>query len=336
MKKEPKISVIIPFYKTPVLMLIKAVDNILSQTFKDFELLLIDDGNNDEYLLLIEEYLKELSDSRIKLFHQPNSGVSAARNRGVLESNSQYIVFHDADDFVENNFLHSLYKEIDKSDLVICGVAAAAQKFLSVDSHVDIRQFLSTPSCYNYVQYTNFPVNKIFKKNILIENNVFFQENINLGEDALFLSEYLRYCRLIRIIPQKLYHYIDNSFSATKSYDEKYWEYENKVIETQLALFNTYPLSENEHQFLQHWLYIKLRGAFFYYLCFEKDEDKLENYLMSIFNSDYLNKLLPCSHNVFYKKSDRFIILLWKKLGIRGIRYSFYLKLLKDKLLSNM
>lgn len=330
MKKEPKISVIIPFYKTPILMLIKAIDNILSQTFEDFELLLIDDGNNDEYLLLIEEYLKKFSDSRIKLFHQPNSGVSVARNRGILESSAQYIVFHDADDFVENNFLHSLYKNIVKSDLVICGVAA--QWFPSVDSYVDIRQFLSTPSCYNYVQYTNFPVNKIFKKNILIENNIFFQENIKLGEDALFVSEYLKHCRLIRTISQRLYYYIDNSFSATNLYNEKYWEYENKVIETQLTLFNTYPLNESEYQFLQHWLYIKLRGVFFYYLWWEKDENKLEKYLVNIFNSDYLNKILSDLDNVYYTKSDRFIILLWKKLGIRGVRYSFYLKLLKDKL----
>ena len=75
-----EISVIIPFYNTPHIMLRKAIDHILDQSFKDFELLLVDDGSKNDYTFLIENYK---NDKRVKFFKQENSGVSSARNKGI-------------------------------------------------------------------------------------------------------------------------------------------------------------------------------------------------------------------------------------------------------------
>ncbi|HGO5854247.1 TPA: glycosyltransferase family 2 protein [Mannheimia haemolytica] len=324
----PKISVIIPFYKTPHLLLRKAIDKLLVQSFNDFEILLIDDGNGEEYDFLKQEYVKK--DSRVRFIYQENAGVSQARNTGILASKGEYIIFHDADDFVENNYLYSLYKELDKADFVICGIAA--QWYPTNDTYVDIRQFLSSPSQYNYVQYLNFSVNKIFRKDILEYNNILFHTDIKLGEDALFISDYLRHCKLIRVIPQRLYYYIPYNNSATNRYDEKYWDYEKKVIESQFELFSTYPLNEDESKSLYNWLYIKLRGSLFYYLWWEKDDKKKEKRLVEIFSSKYFNMLLSHKDVNSYSKTDRLVIFLWKKLGLNGVKLTYYMKIIKGYL----
>ncbi|MDG2952827.1 glycosyltransferase family 2 protein [Exercitatus varius] len=323
----PIISIIIPFYKTPHILLRKAINSLLKQSFQDFELLIINDGNTDEYNYLIDEYI--IRDKRIKFIYQENSGVSAARNLGIRSATGKYIIFHDADDFVENNYLYSLYYEIQRSDLVICGVAA--QRYPSIDSYVDIREFLSTPSQYNYVQYTNFSVNKIFKRDILIENNIFFHEDLKLGEDALFISEYISKCKLIRCISQNLYYYIPYQSSATRKYDSKYWEYEKRVIESQLSLFSTYPLNKNEEDFQLHWLYLKLRGTLFYYLWWEKDHSLRDHILKDIANSKYFKLVLAEKDSLCHSRIDRLVIHLWKKLGVNGIKFSYYLKIIKDR-----
>lgn len=325
---KPIISIIIPFYKTPHLLLRKALDCLLEQSFSNFEILVIDDGNKDDYADIKYEY--ENKDSRIKFIYQENSGVSVARNTGIYNSNGDYIIFHDADDFVENNYLDSLYKGIQMSDLVICGVGA--QWYPCVDTYVDIRQFLSSPSQYNYVQYLNFSVNKIFKKDIIINNNIFFDEKVKLGEDALFIASYIRYCNKIRTIPQRLYYYIANPNSATNRYDDRYWEYEEKVISEQMGLFSTYPLSSSEKNFLYHWLYIKIRGALFYYLWWENDKVKQQEMLNKIVSYKNFKFILENKENPYYSKLDRLILLLWDKMGISGIRVSYLMKLIKSYL----
>lgn len=326
-----EISVILPFFNTPHLMLRKAINHLLEQSFDNFELILIDDGSENDYSYLIEEYHK---DGRVKYIKQPNNGVSSARNRGIELSNGKYIVFHDADDFVENNYLYSLHNEIKNSDLVICGIAA--QWYPVVDSYIDIREFLSTPSTYNHVQYTNFSVNKIFKKNILTENSIKFDTNIKLGEDALFIAEYLKHCKLIRTIPQQLYHYIPHNSSATNKYDKKYWEYENKVISSQLKLFSSFPLNNKEEFFMENWTYIKLRGCLFYYLWWEKDIEHKEKIISEIRNSQFFINLTDTSRiredNPYFSKVDKIIITLWRKFNSIGIKTSYQMKIVKSKI----
>ena len=321
-----EISVIIPFYNTPHIMLRKAIDHILDQSFKDFELLLVDDGSKNDYTFLIENYK---NDKRVKFFKQENSGVSSARNKGIELSVGKYIVFHDADDFVENNYLYSLHKEIEHSDLVICGIAA--QWYPSVDSYLGIRQFLSTPSTYNYVQYTNFSVNKIFKKEILENNNIRFHSNIKLGEDALFIANYLRCCKLIRTIPQRLYYYVPHSSSATNNYDSGYWEYEKLVISEQIKLFSSYPLNINESAFLMRWLYLKMRGCLFYYLWHENHFDYRNEKLKDILNSRLMNELFSSKDRAYFTWIDKVIIYLWKSNGVEGVKVSYFMKILSNK-----
>lgn len=104
--RSPKISVIVPVYNVEKYLSL-CIDSILSQTFTDFELLLVDDGCTDKSGEICDGYAK--TDARIKVFHTENRGVSAARNLGIKEASADWICFVDSDDWVEKKFLSDLY-----------------------------------------------------------------------------------------------------------------------------------------------------------------------------------------------------------------------------------
>lgn len=115
----PKISVICPVYKAEK-YLHRCVDSILAQTFTDFELLLIDDGSPDRSGEICDEYAAK--DSRVRVFHKENGGVSSARQCGIDNMTGEYSIHSDPDDWVEPTMLEELYKKAkeDNADMVIC------------------------------------------------------------------------------------------------------------------------------------------------------------------------------------------------------------------------
>ena len=115
MANIPKISVIIPVYNTEK-FLHRCIDSILTQTYTDFELLLIDDGSKDSSGSICDEYAEK--DSRVRVFHKENGGVSSARNLGLDNAWGEWITFVDSDDYIEENFLKSFDGNLD-ADLVV-------------------------------------------------------------------------------------------------------------------------------------------------------------------------------------------------------------------------
>ena len=109
----PKISVIVPIFNGEK-YLCRCIDSILYQTFDDFELILINDGSSDNCAAICNEYMEK--DTRIKVIHQENRGVSAARNAGLDIANGDYISFVDSDDYVYPQYLEYLYRAIIESD----------------------------------------------------------------------------------------------------------------------------------------------------------------------------------------------------------------------------
>ncbi len=313
------ISVIIPFYKTPISKLRCCIESFRKQSFSDFEMLLIDDGNENNYDYLRKEY--EALDNRIHFIYQKNSGVGAARNHGINLAKGQYIVFCDSDDFVDNNFLFTLFSAIQGHDLAICGVTE--QHYSSITSNVDMRVFRSTPSKYNQIQYVNFSVNKMYRNDIIQKKNIRFDTGVKLGEDALFLIKYFDHCKRIHCVSAPLYHYIPNTASATHTYYAEYWDWEKLVIENQYKLFTSYPLCRNEAMYLQRWLYEKMKGALFYYLRNEKNEAIKSIRLKEIMASPYFSLMLDdFEKNTLLSSKARLVLKIWDIAGERGIRLS--------------
>ena len=115
----PKVSVIVPVYKVEK-YLNRCVDSILSQTFKDFEIILVDDGSPDRCGDICEEYAKK--NNKVKVLHKKNGGLSDARNAGLNMATGKYIVFVDSDDYIDSNMIDILYKRIvdTSADMAIC------------------------------------------------------------------------------------------------------------------------------------------------------------------------------------------------------------------------
>lgn len=121
---DPKISVIVPVYNAGKYLPI-CVDSILAQTFKDFELLLIDDGSTDGSGNVCDEYAKK--DERVRVVHKANEGINATRRRGVHEAKGEWGAFSDDDDTMTADALESLYALHDGTDIV-CGFEVIPDK----------------------------------------------------------------------------------------------------------------------------------------------------------------------------------------------------------------
>lgn len=115
---SPKVSIIVPVYNVEK-YLHRCVDSILLQTFTDFELLLIDDGSTDKSVDICDKYA--LKDSRIRVFHKKNGGVSSARNLGIKKSSGVYILFVDSDDYLSPSHLNNYIKYIGNYEIVYQG-----------------------------------------------------------------------------------------------------------------------------------------------------------------------------------------------------------------------
>ena len=117
----PKISVIVPVYNVEK-YLRKCIESILNQTFREFELILVDDGSTDSSGKICDEYA--LKDSRIKVIHKENGGASSARNAGLDVAKGEYIGFVDSDDWIEMDMYGELYRLIkeNNTDISVCGI----------------------------------------------------------------------------------------------------------------------------------------------------------------------------------------------------------------------
>ena len=316
-----EISVIVPFYKPQRLQFRKCLDSLAQQHFERYEVILVDDGNPEVWNTIAEEYSK--NHQNVQVLHQKNGGVSVARNAGIQKASGKYIAFVDADDYVEKDYLSTLHDAIQDCDLAMCGIAE--QYYPMDDRWMEARVFFSTPAVYTGIQYINFCVNKLYKAEIIRENNISFPVDVKLGEDAIFLSGYYQHCRSIRTVSDLLYHYVWTPDSAVHSFDSKYWDYEKRVIEKQLLLFQQYPLTNDHHNELLRWLYLKMQNVTFYYIGkMPKNESGV--IIQTILEATVFKKLRKCSlshRGTVFAKRERLFLFLMRNFGVIGARLGY-------------
>lgn len=217
--KDVKLSIIVPVYKVEK-YLRKCIDSILEQSFENFELLLIDDGSPDNCPMICDEYAQK--DSRIKVIHQENSGVSRARNRGLEMAAGQWIGFVDSDDYIEKTAYEQLIENaemhncdvaimdfayVDESGLTIQGKERTYGKMLLLDQKKIVEMQFDIPLSIRLVMF-----NKIFKREIL--DGLFFDESIKCAEDTLLLSQCVERINKAVFIRQPLYYNVQREGSA--------------------------------------------------------------------------------------------------------------------------
>lgn len=218
----PKISVIVPVYNVEK-YLHRCIDSILSQTFKDFELLLIDDGSPDNCGKICDEYAQQ--DNRVRVFHKPNGGVSSARNLGLDNARGEWIAFVDSDDYVEVDYLDELVSYSRRYDVDYVLTLNTIKEYTN-DSCLILQpsNYSDLFSLYRILKYGS-PWAKLFKNELIKSLNLRFNTNIHMGEDAMFGLHYLMGTKNIAIIQSNRYIYDqsrpDSLTKITNSYDSE-------------------------------------------------------------------------------------------------------------------
>lgn len=217
-KSNFSVSIIVPVYNVEK-FLSECIESIISQLYTYWELILVDDGSLDSSGKICDEYAR--MDSRIKVIHKKNGGVSSARNCALEVIHGDYVTFVDADDCLYNDALKVFIGYVEKSnlDLVQC---CYNRKFISGQCIGKISNVM-LPA--DFVKSKNLQVCVwvgMIKSSIIKENNIRFNENVRLGEDQIFIYECLAYSRRVQHIPNVLYFYRDNDLSAVHNPKDEY------------------------------------------------------------------------------------------------------------------
>lgn len=210
------ISVIVPVYNVEQ-YLEKCIDSIINQTYKNLEIILVDDGSTDNSGNLCDLLAKK--DSRIVVYHKENGGLSSARNFGIDKANGEFIGFIDSDDYIDNDMYETLYNLIkkDKSDVSMCGLynIYANRK----DSQVkEVKKYLmNAEEAIQMVLDSKITsvtaVNKLYRKEIF--NNLRYDLG-KTSEDAFIIVRLLDKCNLISMTNERKYYYYHRTNSITK------------------------------------------------------------------------------------------------------------------------
>lgn len=316
----PKISIIIPVYKAEI-YIHNCIESILAQTFKDFEVLLIDDGSPDKSGEICDKYAE--LDCRVRVFHNENGGVSFARQFGIDNARGEYTIHADPDDWVEPDMLEDLYAKAQEedADMVMCDY------FVNFKNEQQYRK--SQPSALDhktvlkemFLQLTCSCWNKLIRRSCYIKYGIKFDPELSYCEDLMFNSSLLLHDIRISYIPKAYYHYVQDAnpdsiiHSVYKYYDEVEYEYDMMLLKKfQNKFYGT--IAETVSQ--SRISYYALNNAFF------------GNYYDSKNFKEKLHHLLPLLKSQGCRKPHYYLYLLscWGYYAL-AYRLFFILKAIK-------
>lgn len=216
---KTEVSIIVPIYNSESNLNI-CIESLLNQTFKNIEIILVNDGSIDKSGEICDNYAK--IDNRISVFHKKNGGVSSARNLGINKSSGKYIMFCDSDDWMENNCVEVLYNKISKFDTDIIYSGVYREEYLNnvkikdKVSGVSQELHLNVSELYNYLEYiinsieSPFlsPWAKLYRGDIIRNNNLYFDEKMVCLEDFYFNIQFLEHSNTMYFSKDIKYHYI--------------------------------------------------------------------------------------------------------------------------------
>ena len=242
--KDEFISIIIPVYNVKE-YLKRCVDSVLNQSYKNIEVILIDDGSTDGSEKICDEYAKK--DKRVVVVHQKNSGVSASRNKGIELATGKYLSFIDADDYVSENYIFDLYRNIDNSIGLIISNAKDVVEDKIIDynsvkkdiiiSSIEAKKELFIGKKFSMVCWGNLYLTSIAKK-------VSFDKKMKIAEDFDFLYKYLELIDKVKIIKECNYFYLIRVGSAINSGFNENWIIQMNYFKSLIDSKNDYNLKK--------------------------------------------------------------------------------------------
>lgn len=234
MIKKPLVTVIIPAYNTEK-YISKCLDSILVQSYQELEIIILDDGSEDETNKICQKYAE--IDKRIIFISKENTGVSDTRNVGIHNAKGKYIIFVDSDDYVDPNYVEVLVKEVENENIQMACVEYFCVKGKIENVHEsmllkDEKKIIRGTDAINLLHekkaFQGYLWNKIFEKNIIINENILFDSKIKIWEDMLFCLKYLTKIEKVAYINKPVYYYVQRENSAIN--DDNVWNENTQSI----------------------------------------------------------------------------------------------------------
>lgn len=208
------VSICVPIYNTEK-YLVRCIDSLITQTYNNLEIVLVDDGSTDNCGLICDEYAKQ--DPRVKVFHQGNKGEAGARNAGLHAATGTYVMFIDSDDEYLPNAVQLLVDAIHGKDVDLA-IGGYLEKRGEIEHFAtghqrryfasDIARAYLTSSCQFAMPYIASTINaKLFKRKIITDYNIAYDERFVIGNDSVFMCEYLKHTNVVYDVFSPIYIY---------------------------------------------------------------------------------------------------------------------------------
>lgn len=249
---QPYVSVIIPIFSTPTKYFKECLDSLYNQTLQDAEFILVFDGENKDLFSICNTYKEK--DDRFKIFIQPHLGVSVTRNFGIKQAKGEYITFVDADDSLfSNKTLNHCFSITEKtnSDIFLFNWTSKDQVDNSIWpqnkdylSQVEKNYCLQQTINIRNPKFTGAPWAKLFSRNFIINNNIYYNEECVLGQDRVFNYKAFSLASKISYNNEIIYKYTTNRESATQQYRDNHLAITLNYIE------QLYELAKDQYPFL--------------------------------------------------------------------------------------
>ncbi len=234
MRDQGLVSIIVPVYNV-YSYLAQCLDTLCGQTYQEIEIILVDDGSTDGSGAICDRYAQ--TDSRIRVLHKENQGVSAARNDGIDSAEGKYLIFVDADDCIRPELVEVYMQAAEPGVTVVCGATTNEKMWRSFQSsdwkqYVEYQEEKRFMHVY-YDDHINPPFNKLYDTAVIRKHGIHFPEDMSLGEDLWFnLSYQEKFRGDWKIIRKPFYYYRENrDGSLSNSYRKDLFEIQRKTAD---------------------------------------------------------------------------------------------------------
>ncbi len=326
------VSVIIPVYGVEK-YLRQCLDTVIHQTYKELDIILVDDGSPDACPSICDEYKEK--DQRITVIHKLNAGLGLARNSGLEIAKGEYIVFIDSDDWLELNYIERLVdtaKE-NESDMVVCGFFKCenggnkkcdsfsyVETEISYDESQIVEEVLmpvlgAKPEAKNDIDHSMSVWTNLYSRKIIVDNKIaFVNEREFLSEDLFFNIHYIMSCNKITVIPDVLYNYRFNNQSLTNAYRTDRYQLLCKLFSYECKILKQYGLFERAYFRVCRTFIMKARRAIHIIVSVKELSYRQKIHeLKCILESDLLQEVLTTYPIKLYRFSLKIPAILMQK-----------------------
>lgn len=297
MKKENLVSIIIPVYNAEK-YLKRCLESVISQTWENLEILILDDGSVDESLSISRVY--EMNDDRITVISKNNTGVSDTREIGIQKATGDWLAFLDSDDWYDKNFIRTLLYSCleNNTDISACQYYIVHGNNICLGAKTKIGTILNQEEAIYQVllgkpsEMCPAIWNKLYKMELVKKTNIHFNKRLHLGEDELWLIQILKYCNRVSCVKNALYYYWtqESSLCHGRISEKKISNIESKRIIIQETSTLSYRLKKKaEGRYYSECIYLFLLSrekSDLQFICKKIDWDNWKKYKESYFAYD--------------------------------------------------